>query len=301
MNEEKKYKKLEKEIELIQKKLKRSEANRFQLQEIKDSNQSFLNKLYIEVENSRNIIEKQKEKLEDSNKKLFELNQLKNKFLGMAAHDLRNPLGIIRNFSEILMEDAEDALNGEQRDWLSIIYRTSDKMLDLINELLDISVIESGKLDLKLKPGSLKELLEECVRIGQTLAERKKIRLHTTFSKIRHSLFDENRLNQAVDNLLSNAIKFSPLDTDIYISMEQEGDIAKVKVRDQGPGLSKEDQTKLFGEFQKLSARPTADESSTGLGLSIVKKIIDAHKGNIWVESTLGAGATFIFTLPLEK
>lgn len=301
MNEEKKYKKLEKEIELIQKKLKRSEANRFQLQEIKDSNQSFLNKLYIEVENSRNIIEKQKEELEDSNKELFELNQLKNKFLGMAAHDLRNPLGIIRSFSEILMEDAEDALNGEQRDWLSIIYRTSDKMLDLINELLDISVIESGKLDLKLKPGSLKELLEECVRIGQTLAERKKIRLHTTFSKIRQSLFDENRLNQAVDNLLSNAIKFSPLDTDIYISMEQEGDIAKVKVRDQGPGLSKEDQTKLFGEFQKLSARPTADESSTGLGLSIVKKIINAHNGNVWVESTLGAGATFIFTLPLEK
>ena len=137
--------------------------------------------------------------------------------------------------------------------------------------------------------------------IFTTVAQRKNIRLHATYSEIPQVQFDEKRINQVVDNLISNAIKFSPLGTDIYISMGQEGDMAKVSVRDQGPGISVEDQARLFGEFQKLSARPTGDESSTGLGLSIVKKIIEEHKGSILVESKAGEGSTFIFKLPLEK
>lgn len=301
MNEEINFKNQEKKIKLLQKKLKRSEANRLQLQEIKDSNHSLLNRMYNEVENSRQTIENQKKELENSNDELFELNQLKNKFLGIAAHDLRNPLGAIRGLSEILLEDAKDGQDEEQQKWLAMIYKTSNEMLNLLNELLDISVIESGKLDLKLKPGSLTELLEGRVQIYQKVAARKKIRIHTTSSEILQPLFDENRIDQVVDNLLSNAIKFSPLDTDIYISIEQEENMVKVNIRDQGPGISEEDQPKLFGEFQKLSARPTANESSTGLGLSIVKKIIEAHKGEIWVNSTPGDGATFSFTLPLEK
>ena len=167
---------------------------------------------------------------------------------------------------------------------------------DATRPLVAASALGIARATLEL----LKELLEERVKICQTVAQRKNIRLHAIYSELPEAMFDENRINQVVDNLISNAVKFSPPDTDIYISLEKEGETGKVSVRDQGPGISEEDQTKLFGEFQKLSARPTGDESSTGLGLSIVKKIIDAHKGNIWVESKLGEGSTFIFTLPLE-
>ncbi|MFC1613805.1 sensor histidine kinase [Gemmatimonadota bacterium] len=236
----------------------------------------------------------------DSEIKLFELNKLKNKFLGIAAHDLRNPLVSIRGFSEILLEEAKQVLDEEQYEFITIINKAANDMLNLVNELLDVSVIESGKLEIHVESRSLKEVLEERVRICQSVAQRKNIQILATYSDIPHSLFDADRINQVVDNLISNAIKFSPPDTEIHISLSQEGEMAKVSVRDQGPGISEEDQAKMFGEFQKLSARPTGDETSTGLGLSIVKKIIDGHKGNIWVESEIGEGSNFIFTLPLE-
>ncbi len=239
--------------------------------------------------------------LEKSNRELLELNNLKNRFLGMAAHDLRNPLTSISGLSEILKSKAFGPLSEDQEEYLTVINNASNDMLTLVNDLLDISVIESGKLELKFKRSSLKDLLEERAKLGSVIAGRKNIMLHTVFSDVPEVLFDCNRIAQVVDNLVGNAIKFSPAGSNIYITLSRENDMAKVSVRDEGPGISAAEQSKLFGEFQRLSAQPTGDEKSTGLGLAIVKKIISAHNGGLEVDSKIGAGSTFSFTLPLEK
>jgi len=232
--------------------------------------------------------------------KLEELNNLKTKFLGIAAHDLRNHIVSIRGFSEMLLKDSGDPLSEEQGDFLTLIHDVSEDMLALLNDLLDISMIESGKITLQLTAGTLKELVEERVRIYSVVGHKKNITLHQELADLPESLFDANRISQIIDNLISNAIKFSSPDTNIYISLSQEEKMARVSVRDEGPGIAPADQKKIFGEFQKLSARPTAGEKSTGLGLSIAKKAVEAHGGNITVESQVNIGSTFSFSIPLE-
>ena len=231
--------------------------------------------------------------------KLVELNDLKNKFLGIAAHDLRNPLTSIRGFCEILLED-EDSFSEDQKEMLDIIHDASESMLTLVNDLLDVAVIESGKLQLQLNKGSIKNIIEKRIRLSKMVAKKKNIKLNYSLSDIPDTLFDTNRFAQVIDNLIGNAVKFSPSGTKIFITLKRERNMAKVSIQDEGPGISKEDQAKLFGEFQKLTAKPTGGEKSTGLGLAIVKKIIEAHKGIISVDSILGEGTTFTVLLPME-
>ncbi len=233
-------------------------------------------------------------------RKLTELNQLKNKFLGMAAHDLRNPLSSIRGFSEILLTEEAGPLNEGQKEFIAIINKTSDEMLHMVNDLLDVSVIESGKIDLNLKLYSAQKLLQERIRLQQIIAENKRIQIDIDFDDVPDFSLDTNRIGQVIDNLISNAIKFSPVGSKINISLKQIGDKVQIAVQDKGPGISPEDRKKLFGTFQKLSARPTAGEKSTGLGLAIVKKIVESHGGEVWVESASGAGSIFKFNIPME-
>ncbi|MBF0329688.1 MAG: CHASE2 domain-containing protein [Nitrospirae bacterium] len=246
------------------------------------------------------IVEARNE-IEEKNKELKELNQLKNKFLGIAAHDLRNPLSSIKGFSDMLLSGMPGPLTDRQKHISTTISNASKGMLTLLNDLLDISAIESGKIDLKLKAGSVKKLLEDRLTINRMVAEKKEIKLHESLADLPDTMFDYDRMVQVVDNLISNAVKFSPPGSNVYITLADEGGMAMVSVKDEGPGLSEEDKGKLFGEFQKLSARPTGGEKSTGLGLSIVKKIIEAHKGTIYVESAPGSGAAFIFKIPITE
>jgi len=229
-------------------------------------------------------------------RELRELNELKNKFLGIAAHDLRSPLTSILGFSDILIDEEAGPLTENQKEFLEIINKTGKEMLTLINDLLDVSAIESGKLELSLKPASLKEILKDRIRIYRIVAESKEITLNESLSEIPEVLIDSNRIVQVIDNLISNAVKFSPSGSNIYITLGQKDNMIKVSVKDEGPGISEEDQTKLFGEFQKLSAQPTGGEKSTGLGLSIVKKIIQSHNGTIEVKSKVSQGTTFNFS-----
>ncbi|MFC1726867.1 sensor histidine kinase [candidate division KSB1 bacterium] len=244
------------------------------------------------------LLKKIIDKYVQAERKLAELNRLKNKFLGIAAHDLRNPLASIISFSEIIRDEETGPVNEEQKEFLDLINKSGIQMLNLVNELLDVAVIESGELRIDSQVHSIKELLEERFKINSNIAAKKNIKLHTSFNEIPELRFDRDKIAQVIDNLTSNAVKFSPPDTNIYLSLKFEKDKAVVSVRDEGPGISEEDRKKLFGEFQKLSARPTGGEKSTGLGLAIVKKIIEAHKGKIWVESKLNKGTCFYFTLP---
>jgi len=261
-----------------------------------------LEEYYLKKKNTQlmaDLAQKNKE-LEKSNQELVKLNQLKNKFLGIAAHDLRNPLTSIRGLSELLVNETFGSLTPEQEEYIRIIHTASNDMLMLVNDLLDVSVIEGGNLELKIKKGSLTKMLEDRIKLSKVIAEKKGIVIHKDFPELPDIMFDSNRIAQAFDNFAGNAIKFSPLGANIYVTAKQEGDKIRVSVRDEGPGLSLEDQSRLFSEFQRLSPQPTDGERSTGLGLAIVKKIIEAHQGTLEVHSLLGSGSVFSFKIPME-
>jgi signal transduction histidine kinase len=160
----------------------------------------------------------------------------------------------------------------------------------LVDNLLDVAVIESGRFDLKITEENISRLVGERVELMAKNAERKEIRLIADLQEVTDSLFDADRMRQVVDNLLSNAIKFSPSGSVVNVTCGQAGRILDITVTDQG-----------FDTFEKLSAQPTGGEKSTGLGLSIVKNIVDAHGGEIEVDSEVGRGTTFIVHLPVES
>jgi PAS domain S-box-containing protein len=246
-------------------------------------------------------IERDLTEIKEKNKQLMELNVAKNKFLGIASHDLRNPLYMIRSFSEILKDESVGKLNDKQKELLDKIFNSSNYMRSLLENLLDISKIESGKIDLDRKLNDLNLLAKTQYELSQLLANKKHIHLHFQPGDIPSTLFDESAIVQAMGNFIGNAIKFSPPNTEVHILTKKVGNHVQFSVKDEGQGISDEDQKLLFGEFQKLSAKPTGGEKSTGLGLAIVKKIIHLHGGEVGVQSKLGKGSTFFFKLPIEK
>ncbi|MCP3942359.1 MAG: hybrid sensor histidine kinase/response regulator [Desulfobacteraceae bacterium] len=244
-------------------------------------------------------LENKNKELEKSNKELEDLNQLKNKFIGIAAHDLRGPLSGINGFSELLLEEECGDISEEQREFLSMIFSATEDMLALLNNLLDVSVIESGKLELNLNLASIIPIIRQRVMLSRVMAEKKGIIIHMDLQDIPRFKFDAQRIPQVIDNLLSNAVKFSPHKSNVYIYAKHFKNKIKISVKDQGPGIPEAEKPKLFDTFQRLSAQPTGDETSTGLGLAIVKKIVEAHNGKIEVESQVGSGTVFSFTLPV--
>ncbi len=239
--------------------------------------------------------------LEKKNKELLELNNLKNQFLGIAAHDLRGPLTSIKGFSKFLIEDDDNIPRETRRGFAENIHLASKNMLNLITDLLDITVIESGALQLQLVSASLKDLVAERARLHQFSADKKSIVLKFELDDITPFRFDPNRIGQVLDNLISNAIKFSPSSTTVSLRLEQKDDFAVFSIQDEGPGITLEDQEKIFHQFQKLSARPTAGEASYGLGLSIAKIMVEAHQGELTFTSQTSKGTTFRFSLPMIK
>jgi len=235
----------------------------------------------------------------EAEQRLKELNELKDKYLGIAAHDLRNPLSSIRGMSEMLIE--MDLDKDTQKSFLESINRVSNQMLTLISDLLDVSVIESGGFELNLIEGNLSDLVDERAGIAAVSAQQKKIILSTDLQEVPNCMFDAERFRQVVDNLLSNAIKFSPSETTVHLTCRETEKSIEIAVSDQGPGIPPEEIDKLFGAFQTLSTRPTGGEKSTGLGLSIAKQIVDAHDGNIEVESKVGIGTTFVARIPIKQ
>ncbi len=236
----------------------------------------------------------------DAESKLAEMNRTKNRFVGLVAHDLRNPLVSIRGLSELLLNDGSDPLSAQQRDFLTTIYSASNSMLTLVNDILDMAVMESGNLRLQVRRQSLSRLIRERVKVNAIPAKEKRISLEQHFSRLPNLSFDRNRISQVLDNLIGNAIKFSPEQARIAVSLSRRNGTAIVSVHDQGMGIAREDQAQLFSGGAGLRNEPTGGEKSTGIGLTIVRKIIEEHKGTLTVESEVGIGSTFSFTLPLE-
>jgi PAS domain S-box-containing protein len=239
------------------------------------------------------------EALHQSNVQLRELNEQKNEFLGMAAHDLRNPIAVIQNASSVLLRYSSENLSEEQKGFLKKIYDTSKFMLELLNSLLDISKIESGKLELEISKNNYPEFVKRNIEFNRFFATEKGISIDSVLSDdIPLVDFDRNKIEQVLNNLISNAIKYSHPNTTIRIEVLKQQDFVVTKVIDQGQGIPKNELPHVFKPFQKASTKPTAGEKSTGLGLAIVKKIVEGHRGVIGVESEVGIGSTFFFRLP---
>ena len=246
-------------------------------------------------------LKRKRDKLENMAKKLEQLNIVKNRFLGTAAHDLRNPLGSIQNIAEVLLMELENQLTDDQMELIQMIFTQSEHMLLLINDLLDVAVIESGHLTMNFEKDSLSLFIAQRIRLMKSLASKKGQHIISDIQNSKDALFDKDRIGQVFDNLFSNAIKFSPINSTIQIRVYEKESYVMVDIQDEGPGLSKTDQSKLFNEFQRLSSKPTGNEKSTGLGLSIVKAIIDAHHGKIIVKSEPGIGTTMTIALPMSN
>ena len=246
-------------------------------------------------------LENHKKKLEEQNETLRGLNEQKSKFLGIAAHDLRNPIGAINSFSSILMESGDDLSKEEKNEFLGLIKKSSKFSLQLLNELLDISKIELGKLELDIKQHDIEEIIRNTIKINKVFARKKDICIDFIPDlNLNLVSIDKSKIEQVLNNLLSNAIKYSNPETVILVSVINENSSLKISVKDQGVGIPEKELKKLFTEFGKTSAKTTANESSTGLGLAIAKKIIIGHGGDISVNSKLGEGSEFLFTLPLN-
>lgn len=233
---------------------------------------------------------------------MLELNEYKNNLLGMVAHDLRNPLAVIKSFVGLMRKGSTGPLTEKQKEALNYMQKSTESMLALISDLLDMSAIESGKLVLHTIEVDLVDLLRQWSSFYHMHAESKNISI--VFNLYEQScavILDPERIMQVFGNLLSNAIKFSQKGTTITVRTRQKKNTIEVAVIDQGPGIPEHERDKLFREFSRLSVKPTAGEQSTGLGLAIAKKIVNAHGGTIECESTVGVGSTFSFSLPLRR
>lgn len=257
-------------------------------------------RLYEDLSRVNNDLANLQREMVKKNVELERLNEQKNRFLGMAAHDLRNPLGVIRTYSEFLETEAAAVLNEEQREFVTTIKEASEFMLRMVTDLLDVSAIEAGELKLDLQLADLGQLVRRNVTLNRVLAVKKDIAIEFEPPTVLPALsFDAGKIEQVLNNLLSNAVKFSHRGTTVHVRVTAADGFATVTVQDQGQGIPAADLPKLFQPFSRTSVRSTAGEQSTGLGLAIVRRMVEGHGGRIWVESVVGQGSTFCFTLPL--
>lgn len=233
--------------------------------------------------------------IEEQNRELKRLNETKDRFLGMAAHDLRNPVSSMLMAADYLSTSIVDE---EHRVLVDDIAQQAEYMLELINDLLDVSQIESGVLELRRQAVPLDEFLRFEVQRHSKLAESKGTTIEFADGDGGFVDADPVRLRQVVDNLISNAVKYSPAGSTVRVLAEQASAGWRVLVQDEGPGISSTDQDRLFSYFGTLSTKPTGGESSTGLGMAISRRIVEAHGGEIGLDASPDGGSIFWFTLP---
>jgi signal transduction histidine kinase len=242
-------------------------------------------------------VQKQKNEILQKNEELLNLNNEKNNLIGIVAHDLKSPLNQMKGLLSIIKMSSN--LDKETLSCVTMMENSADRLTTLIAKILDVEAIESQQLNLIEERISLTEILNSITDRYQIAASEKSITLEREIQEEVFILADRIYCSQVFDNLISNAIKFSPANRKIFIKLSTRKEDAVTEIKDEGPGISDDDKKKLFGKYQKLSARPTGNETSTGLGLSIVKKFVESMNGKIWCESELGNGASFFVAFKL--
>ena len=243
--------------------------------------------------NQKDEIVKQKENLLKKNKRLIELNEEKDNLVNMVAHDLRSPLDQIKGLVNVIKMDADG--RGKNQEYIDMISYATERMRNLIGRTLNIRNIDKQEIDPREEIFDVSKVVDEVLTNFVELANRKNLTIHSELQ--RNGCFvkaDINYMVQILENLMSNAIKFSPRGKAIRVKAGKHKKLVRIEIIDQGPGIRKEDMPRLFKKFQRLAARPTGNEDSTGLGLSIVKRFVDSMGGEVRCESTFGEGANFI-------
>jgi signal transduction histidine kinase len=256
--------------------------------------QTFAAQSVLGIQNARLFHE-----IEEKGRELAEASQHKSQFLANMSHELRTPLNAILGYTELILDSVYGEMPEKARRVLDRVQRNGRHLLGLINDVLDLSKIEAGQLSLSLADYSLNNVIQSVFSAVEPLASEKQIKLRIDIvPELPQGRGDERRLTQVLLNLVGNAIKFTD-SGEVAIRALQVNNSFKVAVRDTGPGISAADQVKLFQEFQQADNSITRKKGGTGLGLAISKRIIEMHGGKIWVESVVGQGSTFSFTLPV--
>ncbi len=237
--------------------------------------------------------------LEEANKDLIRLDEEKNNFLGITTHDLKAPLAGISGLLSVMKLDSK-ALLPKHLEYVELMEETSENMQRLISDLLDLSRIEQGTINIHYADASMVKVFTQLEERFRAWASRKKLRLEfQNRLDVDVVKTDQDILLRILDNLISNALKFSPFNKTVTISVMRDDNGLRFTIQDEGPGILPQDRNNLFHKFKKLSARPTDGESSSGLGLSIVKDLVDLLHGSIEVQSSKGSGACFVVRLPI--
>ena len=331
----------------------KTQAETFRQRKMIEEERNHITELNRELERRQDVLEHQATEIEiintqlqEQNQTLLELNNEKNEIMGIVAHDLKNPIGAVRGFAELVqggyVQPEETTAIADK------IVTVSNRMLELVTNLLDVNRLESGVIELSMVEMDIIPVVQSVIESYQAQAIAKTIGIHfTNEAPVSVIWADEQAIVQVLDNLISNAVKYSPHGKSVYVrvkslqsslSGEAPSSLAlgredshssfvighlsggerqantlmtndqltndqwlRIEVQDEGPGISEDDMKKLFGKFARLSSRPTGGEHSTGLGLSIVKKMVEAMNGRVWCESEPGKGATFIVEMPKNE
>jgi signal transduction histidine kinase len=228
------------------------------------------------------------------------LNRTKSEFLANMSHELRTPLNSIIGFSDLLLIGSSGELNDKQTRYARNISNSGKDLLNIINDILDLSKIEAGKMILNYEDVSLKQTVDEIVKTLSPLSSKKDQSLETSHIGDVVIQADKGKLKQILLNLIGNAIKFTPSGGSINISSYLKDEMANIQIKDTGIGISPEDQKKLFEPFKQLDSNLSREHTGTGLGLSLVKKLVELHNGTVSVESETEKGSTFTVSLPIK-
>ena len=263
--------------------------------EVIDLLRTFATQSALAIQNARLFRE-----IEDKSRQLEVASQHKSEFLANMSHELRTPLNAIIGFSEVLSERMFGELNEKQEEYSKDIHASGQHLLSLINDILDLSKIEAGRMELELSDFHLPTALDSALTLVRERAGRRGIALNLAVNEgLGQMRADERKVRQVVLNLLSNAIKFTPEGGRIEVSAVPKDGLVEVSVRDTGVGIAPEDQEAVFEEFRQVG---TADKKveGTGLGLTLCRKFVELHGGKIWVKSQVGMGSTFMFVIPVR-
>jgi signal transduction histidine kinase len=256
--------------------------------------QTFATQSVLAIHNARLFRE-----IEEKNRQIEAANRHKSEFLANMSHELRTPLNAIIGFSEVLGEKYFGELNEKQGEYVDDILSSGRHLLSLINEILDLSKVEAGRMELELAEFDLPLALENARTFVRERATKNGIRLDLTVDeRLGEFTGDERKVKQILLNLLSNAVKFTPEGGRIEIRARQANGAVEISVSDTGIGIAPKDQERIFEEFRQVGGGNTKKTEGTGLGLTLAKKFVELHGGKIWVESEVGKGSTFSFTLP---
>lgn len=268
--------------------------------EVNAAEQALLGREVLELNHELNNMTRE---LALKNDELAKLNALKNQFLGMAAHDLRKPTGLILSYAEFLLDEASGSLTAEQLDFLQTIHSAAERMHRVVDDFLDVSIIEAGRLSLEEETADLAQMAQSALRLVNLVASKRGVTISTKIDAASQRVFvDCAKIEQVLTNLLSNAIEHSPVGGKVTLSSERLPTELRVQVADGGPGIAPAQQAKLFQSFASGQANhKSTGERSIGLGLAIARKIIEAHGGRMFVQSAFGQGSVFGFTLPPDR